>query len=79
MSIWLFSDRVSLSWVYGREWDRPMYAIWTNGGSKPNECFDLGVNLWRIGFSFTLWRIGGWSLLLRRLPYVEPLERDHAE
>lgn len=68
MTLWLFKQRVSVGCVYGRYWESPVFSISNNGGRLADECFDLNVNLWRLGFSFTLWHIGAWSKLLRYLP-----------
>lgn len=66
-TLWLFNQRLSVSLSYCPMWEKPMYAIWNNGGRKPGECFDLGANLWRFAIAITLWRIGRWSGVLQLL------------
>lgn len=50
---------------YYPTWETPHYQLWDNGGRHPWEVFDLNCNIWRFGFSLTLWRIGNFSRFIK--------------
>ena len=50
------------------EWDERHFFAHENGGRLAHECFDFNFAIGRMGGSFTLWTIGGWSRLLRLFP-----------
>ena len=37
---------------YCKEWKKPMYKIYTNGGKKKNcdNCFDFNIHFWKFHF-----------------------------
>jgi hypothetical protein len=67
-TIWLFNCRLSLSLGYFPMWPRPVWNFHENGGRHPGECFDATLNLCRLSFGLTIWRIGAFHWPLKLLP-----------
>ena len=76
-TVYLIPRRLSLTIGYHPQWPRPLYRWCDNGGRLSHETLDIGVLVWRLALSLTLWRIGGWSkaatwlLGAKEYPHVE--------
>ena len=76
-TVYLIPRRLSLTIGYHPQWPRPLYRLHDNGGRLPHETLDVGVLVWRLALSATLWGIGGWSVMVVRVlgakeyPHVE--------
>lgn len=68
VTMWLFKQRLSLSAQRCPMWEKPLLQAHNNGGRHANECFSCGAEIGYLALSLTLWRIGGWSRILKFLP-----------
>lgn len=52
---WWHKNTKVIHLEYCKEWEKPMYKIYTNGGKRKNgdACFDFHIHLGRLSFWYT--------------------------
>ncbi len=75
MVLWFFQQRLSLTAHWHSSWPAGRIMLYENGGRSPNEVFDLNAHVGKLALSLTLWRIGGWSILMKPSTMTDPIER----
>ena len=55
MTIWLRKYTKVIHLQYCKKWERPHFAIYTNGGKRKNgdTCFDFNIHFWKFAFWYT--------------------------